>query len=261
MLQKMPQLLPKLMDDETESVNRIRSIAGILNGELSRTRPFRVPHQTASIEGMCGGGINCRPGEISLAHNGVLFLDEAAEFRSSVLQMIRVPLESDFITLSRAGRSTTYPAKFQLLMATNPCPCGNFGAEGKICLCSVRAVEQYWRKFSAPLLDRVSIRFFCNKTGKASKKWRLKELRGMVERAWKVQYERQGCLNQDVDGNVVEDVLVKFKDLFPTDASSRALHNMAKVARTIADMECRSEVENGDVYRAVELHGKLAFEC
>lgn len=114
---------------------------------LVRKTPFRIPHQTASIEGICGGGPNCRSGEISLAHNGVLFLDEAAEFRSSVLQMLRVPLESHTITLSRAGRSTTYPANFQLIMATNPCPCGNYGSKEKICLCSAKSVEMYWRKF------------------------------------------------------------------------------------------------------------------
>ncbi|MCR5725671.1 MAG: YifB family Mg chelatase-like AAA ATPase, partial [Treponema sp.] len=159
-LQRFGQLLPLLTPEEAYSVTRIHSLAGLLqpNQPLMRVPPFRQPHQTASIEGICGGGTGCRPGEISLAHNGVLFLDEAAEFRSAVLQMLRVPLETGSITLSRAGRSTVYPARFQLLMATNPCPCGNYGVSGKICLCSARAVEQYWRKFSGPLLDRIEIR-------------------------------------------------------------------------------------------------------
>lgn len=137
-LQRFPSILPLLTLEEAQSVTRIHSLAGLLPPSipLVRRRDFRMPHQTATIEGMCGGGVNCRPGEISLAHNGVLFLDEAAEFRTSVLQMLRVPLESGCITLSRAGRSTVYPASFQLLMATNPCPCGNFGVPGKICLCS-----------------------------------------------------------------------------------------------------------------------------
>lgn len=155
----IPLLTPNLTVDESQSVTRIWSLAGLMKPTepLVRKTPFRIPHQTASIEGICGGGPNCRPGEISLAHNGVLFLDEAAEFRSSVLQMLRVPLESHTITLSRAGRSTTYPANFQLIMATNPCPCGNYGSKEKICLCSAKSVEMYWRKFSAPLIDRVGV--------------------------------------------------------------------------------------------------------
>ena len=143
------QLMTNLLPAEQMSVNRIWSLAGLTKpGKKIIARPFRMPHQTASIEGICGGGPNCRPGEISLAHNGVLFLDEAAEFRTSVLQMLRVPLETNSITLSRAGRSTTYPANFQLLMATNPCPCGNYGSHDKICLCSLKTIEQYWAKFS-----------------------------------------------------------------------------------------------------------------
>ena len=159
-MSRFPALLPLLSVDEAQSCTRIHSLAGLLspNEPLMRTPPFRSPHQTASLEGICGGGIHCRPGEISLAHNGVLFLDEAAEFRTSVLQMLRVPIESGSVTLSRAGRTTIYPAQFQLLMAANPCPCGNFGSENKLCLCSMKSVEQYWRKFSGPLLDRVDIR-------------------------------------------------------------------------------------------------------
>jgi magnesium chelatase family protein len=157
---RFPALLPLLTVEEAQSTTRIHSLAGLLHPEepLMRIPPFRMPHQTASIEGICGGGLQSRPGEISLAHNGVLFLDEAAEFRSSILQMLRVPLESEMITLSRAGRTTIYPARFQLLVATNPCPCGNYGSTSKLCLCSMKSVEQYWRKFSGPLLDRIDIR-------------------------------------------------------------------------------------------------------
>ena len=161
-IQKFPGLLPLLTPEEAQSVTRILSLAGLLppSEPLVRTVQFRMPHQTASIEGICGGGTSCRPGEISLAHNGVLFLDEAAEFKSSVLQMLRVPIENGRITLSRAGRSTVYPAQFQLMMAANPCPCGNNGSKSKICLCSERSIEQYWKKFSSPLLDRIDLRVF-----------------------------------------------------------------------------------------------------
>ena len=159
-LSRFPSLLPLLTVEEAQSATRIHSIAGLLRPDepLVRIPPFRMPHQTASIEGICGGGAQSRPGEISLAHNGVLFLDEAAEFRSSVLQMLRVPLETGFVTISRAGRSTVYPAQFQLVLATHPCPCGNYGSTNKICLCSMKSVEQYWRKFSGPLLDRIELR-------------------------------------------------------------------------------------------------------
>ena len=159
-LSRFSELLPLLTVEEAQATTRIHSIAGLLSPSepLMRIPPFRMPHQSATLEGICGGGTNCRPGEISLAHNGVLFLDEAAEFRTSVLQMLRVPLETGNISISRAGRTTIYPARFQLLLATNPCPCGNYGSPHKICLCSAKSVGQYWKKFSAPLLDRIDIR-------------------------------------------------------------------------------------------------------
>ena len=159
-ISRFPSILPLLTVEEAQSTTRVHSIAGLLRPDqpLMRVPAFRMPHQSASLEGVCGGGANCRPGEISLAHNGVLFLDEAAEFRTSVLQMLRVPLESGMISISRAGRTTIYPAQFQLLVATNPCPCGNYGSENKMCLCSMKSVEQYWKKFSGPLLDRIDIR-------------------------------------------------------------------------------------------------------
>ncbi len=159
-IQKFPALLPLLTKEEAQSVTRILSLSGLLppKESLVRIPPFRMPHQSATLEGICGGGQNCRPGEISLSHNGVLFLDEAAEFRTTVLQTLRVPLETGRISLSRAGRTTVYPASFQLLLSTNPCPCGNFGSRTKLCLCSARAVELYWKKLSAPLMDRIDIR-------------------------------------------------------------------------------------------------------
>ena len=159
-MSRFPALLPLLTVEEAQSVTRIHSIAGLLRPDepLMRVPAFRMPPQSSSLEGICGGGTQSRPGEISLAHNGVLFLDEAAEFKSSVLQMLRVPIETGYVTLSRAGRTTTYPARFQLLVASNPCPCGNYGSSSKICMCSLKSVEQYWRKFSGPLLDRIDIR-------------------------------------------------------------------------------------------------------
>ena len=184
LMQYMQYLTPSLTEEQAQSVKRIYSLAGYGRKDENKIYPpFRIPHQTASIEGICGGGPNCRPGEIALAHNGVLFLDEASEFRSSVLQMLRVPLENKTITLSRAGRCTTYPANFQLLLACNPCPCGNYGSKDRICLCSAKFVEQYWKKFSAPLLDRVPIKIHIDPSEGVRKTYSLEELQSYVKKA------------------------------------------------------------------------------
>lgn len=184
LMQYMQYLTPSLTEEESKSVKRIYSLAGYGNKDENKVfPPFRMPHQTASIEGICGGGPNCRPGEITLAHNGVLFLDEAAEFRSSVLQMLRVPMENHTIILSRAGRFTTYPADFQLLLAMNPCPCGNFGEKDKVCLCSAKSVELYWKKVSAPVFDRIPIRLHIGTSEGERKEYTLEDLQSYVKRA------------------------------------------------------------------------------
>ncbi len=234
LLQKMPELMPELSPEEKVTVERIYSLAGYPS---IMGRPFRTPHQTASIEGICGGGINCSPGEITLAHNGVLFLDEAAEFRTSVLQMLRVPMEAHSITLSRAGRTTVYPADFQLVMATNPCPCGNHGVKDRICLCSAKSVEQYWRKFSAPLLDRCALVIDAHKEGEYPHK--ESELREMIKRAWGKEHKE---LNEEA------------QKLIPTDYTPRKRANTLKIAQTIADM-FDSEITADIVKMAIELGG------
>ena len=207
LMQYMQYLTPSLTEEESKSVKRIYSLAGYGNKDENKVYPpFRIPHQTASIEGICGGGPNCRPGEITLAHNGVLFLDEAAEFRSSVLQMLRVPLENKSITLSRAGRSTTYPANFQLLLACNPCPCGNLGSKDKICLCSEKSVEQYWKKISAPLLDRVPIKIHIDPEKGERKEYSLEELQTYVMTAT-VESRKLGKKFSELTPNEVEDII------------------------------------------------------
>ena len=268
-LTHFPELLPYLTDVESESSTRIHSVAGLLrpNEGLMKVRPFRMPHQTVSIEGMCGGGAHCRPGEVSLAHNGVLFLDDAAEFRASVLQMLRVPLETGAITLSRAGRTTTYPANFQLVMAANPCPCGNYGNPDKVCLCSRESVQWYWKKFSAPLIDRIAIRFDCNAEHERSElnaDWSLSGLRTMIERARRRQHERQGKLNQDLEPIYVlehfkpnptaKKALVKW--VSENASSQRAVANVLRLAQTIADMDGSEDIELTEIEIAMELHGK-----
>ena len=162
-MQRFPSLLPDLDPGTAEEVTHIYSIAGLLpfnagHDVCIKRPPFRMPHPNASLEGMIGGAGKCMPGEISLAHGGALFLDEAVQFKQTVLQTLRAPLETGTVTLSRAGRSSTFPARFQLLMALNSCPCGNLGADGKVCTCMPTVVEQYWKKLTAPLIDRIDLR-------------------------------------------------------------------------------------------------------
>ena len=270
-LQHMPELMPHLTNEETQSTTRIHSIAGLLgpNDGYMKTRPFRMPHQTATIEGICGGGIRCLPGEITLAHNGVLFLDEAAEFKTSVLQMLRVPLESKTITLSRAGRTTVYPAKFQLVMATNPCPCGFYGSTDRVCLCSGMSVEQYWKKFSGPLIDRIAIRVDCNAED-TCEEMPLKLCREMIKSAWERQYERQGKLNGDLNplevGNFIK-LTPDAQRIIDDDEKSgkltiRGAAQIMLLARTIADMRQTEEndiLTDNDIKSALALRKPVGF--
>lgn len=268
-LQRFGELLPLLTLEEAQSSTRIHSLAGLLhpNEPLMRKAPFRMPHQTATIEGMCGGGQNCRPGEISLAHNGTLFLDEAAEFKNVVLQMLRVPVENGSITLSRAGRTTVYPARFQLLLATNPCPCGQFGSEGKLCLCSAKSVDNYWKKFSGPLLDRIELRIKVNTGGdEEDKGFRIStgELRKQIAAAVKIQRKRQGKKNATLTPQEIleyceltdEEKSFLDKAEQKEELSKRAVSGILKLARTIADMKGAEKISMEDIKEAVSLRGE-----
>ena len=270
-IQKFPAINPVLTSEEAQSVTRIWSLAGLIKPSepLIRIPPFRIPHQTASIEGICGGGPTCRPGEISLAHNGVLFLDEAAEFRSSVLQMLRVPLENGTISLSRAGRTTVYPARFQLLMAVNPCPCGNFGSRSKICLCSLKSIEQYWKKFSAPLLDRIDLRIFVENKSEEEEKIEerpglttTEEIRRDIARAVKTQRKRQGRKNSQLSPQEILDFCpldeegrkVLDNATLRYGFSPRAISSCLKVARTIADLAGTKDIQKEHMEESIEFH-------
>ena len=258
----VPYLTPCLTDNELQSVNRIKSLAGLTtpNNANSKNAPFRMPHQTASIEGICGGGPNCRPGEISLAHNGVLFLDEATEFRSSVLQILRVPQEQGTITLSRAGRTTTYPAKHQLIMAANPCPCGNYGCSGKICLDSARSIDMYWKKFSAPLLDRVAVREFVEKDEKDTRTFDVEKARERIKKAYEIQRKR-GTYNNDLTEAQLGSLVTldeKGKEFYTKiveneGLSHREVINMLRMSLTIANMDGRENVLSKDLKEAFNM--------
>ncbi|MCM1322316.1 MAG: YifB family Mg chelatase-like AAA ATPase [Bacteroides sp.] len=264
-LQRFRSLLPYLTADEAQSVTRIHSLAGNMphGKKLLFSPPFRIPHQSATLQGMTGGGNHCLPGEISLAHNGVLFLDEAAEFRTSVLQALRVPLENEKIALSRAGRHTIYPAHFQLLIAANPCPCGNFGSKNKVCVCSARSVEQYWKKFSAPLLDRIDIRVPVNfpdeKNNDSHDVKTSRQLRIDIARAVEIQRARQGKRNScllpeeiscfcEIDGESQKYLSLQIQKY---NFSARAVHSCIKLARTIADMSGNRTIRKIDLEEAV----------
>jgi magnesium chelatase family protein len=157
---RLPGILPPLEPAEALEVTRIHSVAGALDngGRLITRPPFRTPHHSASCEGVVGGGKWCRPGEVSLAHRGVLFLDEAPEFRKGLLQSLREPIEQQSVTIVRADQKVCYPAGFQLVLTANPCPCGNLGRPEKVCLCSADEVNRYWRKIGGAMLDRIDIR-------------------------------------------------------------------------------------------------------
>lgn len=269
LMQKMPQIMPKLLPDERESVKNIYTQAGLesITYIKDNTRPFLTPHPTASIEGMCGGGAECRAGAITLAHNGVLFLQEATEFRCSVLQMLRVPIECGQITLSRAGVTKIFPAKFQLAMTTETCPCGNYGAKSKVCLCSAKSVEQYWKKFSAPLLDRIDIRYNCFEENTNFPRYTLDEMREHIKLAWERQYARQGKLNADLYPSDLCDV--KFSPdaerhlnyLENAGYSPRAIASIKKVAMTLNDTHFNTSeaIELPTIQMAVLLRAATPF--
>lgn len=157
---RLPSILPSLSRNEALETTRIFSLAGKLprrSGLLTKP-PFRTPHHSASREGIVGGGTSLQPGEVSLAHNGLLLLDEAAEFSANTLQALREPLEQRRVDLVRAGRRAWFPARFQLILTLNPCPCGNLGKEDGVCLCTEREIHRYWRNLGGALLDRIDIR-------------------------------------------------------------------------------------------------------
>lgn len=257
----LPKITPKLTREENLSKQRIWSIAGLYSQRDDNcTAPFRMPHQTASLEGMCGGGVQARPGEISLAHHGVLFLDSAADFRTSVLQMLRIPLETKNITLSRAGRSTVYPADFQLSLAMNPCPCGNYEVHGKICFDSDRTIKQYWSKVPSPVLERIEIKNFMQKNENDTRQTTLKEMRWRIATAIKIQRERgvynshlnpqqvaQYCKITDEDRKLLDQYAKCFE------VSQRNIANTLKVALTIANMDGRVKIRTNDLREAMEM--------
>lgn len=260
-------LLPRLSLKESETVSRIHSLAGRYRQNASE-RPLRTPLPSITIEGMCGGGTNCSPGEVSIAHNGVLYLEDAAEFRTSVLQMLRVPLSTGNITLSRVGRSTIFPSKFQLFMTTSPCPCGNFGSKEKLCLCSKTAIETFRKKLAFPLGDRLAIRINTNGDDDSVKNFTLEELRSFISTAWKRQLHRQGKLNQDLsiseafDLKISDEAKAFFEEAAKGFSVGRKIE-ILKLAQTLNDIsdDYSDELQKNYIREAIKLNGKNPAEA
>ena len=247
----IPSILPQLNKDEILEVTKIYSVAGLLSADrpIIFERPFRAPHHTVSSVALVGGGTYPKPGEITLSHRGVLFMDEFAEFPRSVLEALRQPLEDGIITVSRAQGSISYPAKFILVAAQNPCPCGYLGDTKKNCICSPVQIMRYQKRVSGPLLDRIDIhievpRVEYEKLSSDSVAESSESVRARVETARKLQYKRFKKTNSEMSPRETKKYCVldeAGKDLLKLamnqyDLSARQYTRILKVARTIADL-------------------------
>lgn len=261
---RLPTIMPPLREEIAIEVAVIHSQAGIkLTAERWRQRPFRHPHHTASAVALVGGGSNPKPGEISLAHGGVLFLDELPEFDRKVLEVLREPLESGSVTISRATRQVDYPADFQLIAAMNPCPCGYYGDKKQACRCSPAQIQRYRNKISGPLLDRIDMHvnvariptselvsdFVRNGDSAGNDQGDFSEtsfsIAQRVVNAQQRQFKRQQSLNSRLPAaDLTSSELITRESLDwleqasgKLSVSARAIHRIIKIARTIADLE------------------------
>ena len=263
-------LLPPLTLAEAIEISQIWSSVGLLKDGYARARPFRSPHQTASPVAIVGGGANPRPGEISLAHRGVLFLDELPEFRRDLLEALRQPLESGEIIVSRARGNLTFPARFILVTAMNPCPCGFWGDEEKECKCSANEVFRYQKKISGPLLDRIDIQINVPRIKLAELKKKptdKKDFQKLVVDARKIQTKRfenagsKRLTNAELTSKECENLIELtseadefIKTVFEKyPISTRGYYRLLKTARTIADLEESERVEQSHVAEAFQL--------
>ncbi len=269
--QRLPGLLPPLPEDQALEVASLASLAGCFSPETWGRRPFRAPHHTASPAALVGGGSNPRPGEISLAHHGVLFLDELPEWDRRVLEVLREPLEAGVIHISRAARQSTFPAAFQLIAAMNPCPCGWLGHESGRCHCAPDQVTRYRARISGPLLDRIDLGIevpavppdvFATRLGAGgacAPGETSSVVRARTVAAWTRQHERQHCPNarlgpREVDMHCVANdagMALLAQAMARLCLSARAFHRVLKVARTIADLAAEETIGASHVAEAI----------
>ena len=268
---RLPTILPDMNFEESIETTKIHSVLGLIPAEsaLIVTRPFRSPHHTISDAGLIGGGQIPKPGEVSLSHNGVLFLDELPEFRKNVLEVMRQPLEEEKVTISRAATSLTYPARFMLVAAMNPCPCGYYSDPNNECTCTIPQIQRYRSKISGPLMDRIDIhievpavkyRDLANRhAGESSR-----DIKKRVDAARKIQLNRfkgmriysnaqmtnrhikKFCQIDDASQKLLEMAIDKFG------LSARAYTRILKVARTIADIEGKENIEAAHLSESIQ---------
>lgn len=271
---RLASIMPPMEFDEVLETSKIYSVCGKLgNQSLVTERPLRTPHHTISQAGLVGGGSFPQPGEISLAHNGLLFLDELVEFKRSTLEVLRQPLENKEVCISRAQQNVTYPASFLLISALNPCPCGYFGDKKKHCSCSSQQVKKYLDKLSGPLLDRIDLQIsvpaveYETITSKKQKNTSSAELYEKVAQAVKRQKERfkQSRWNASMGPQEIKDFCIttpEAENLVKTafeklSLSMRGYHKLLKVARTIADLDNsdlidRQHIQEAIMYRSLD---------
>lgn len=266
---RVPTIMPNLTFEEAIEVTKIYSISGLLSSNsLIGERPFRSPHHTASAVSLIGGGRIPKPGEISLAHNGVLFLDELPEFQKNVLEVLRQPLEDGSITISRANASLSYPAKFMFIASMNPCPCGYYGDSLHQCTCTQGSIDRYLGKISNPLLDRIDIHIEVSpveyKDLKGEKvEESSSEIKARVEKARDIQNNRykndnifsntqisnrdisKYCKLKDSSEQIMAQAFKKYK------FSARTYNKLLKVSRTIADLDGEESIEDKHILEAI----------
>ena len=264
-------IMPDLTFEEAIEVTKVYSIAGLLDEKkgIVTQRPFRTPHHTATIPALVGGGHKAKPGEVSLANAGVLFLDEVPEYKRQALETLRQPLEDGEITVTRVQQTIKYPANFMLIGSMNPCPCGNFGSKKQICTCTPQAIRRYLNRLSGPLLDRIDIQVEVDSVEFSDLRSQAEEessavVKERVMRAREIQRERFSkktiFTNSDMNNR-----LIKQYCKIPTEAeemmetafrklalSARASFRILKVARTIADLEGKKDIETAHVAEAIQ---------
>jgi magnesium chelatase family protein len=271
---RIPGILPPLTFEEALETTKIHSVAGVLDATagLVSARPFRSPHHTISDAGLIGGGIIPRPGEVSLAHNGVLFLDELPEFPRNVLEVMRQPLEDGQVSIARASMSLTFPSRFMLAAAMNPCPCGYHGSAQRECLCTQAMIQRYVSKISGPLMDRIDIHIdvpavnYKELRGPDSKSESSAQIRERVLRAREIQLNRFAAAGERIYSNAqmgtrqiraycelgTDSERMLERAMQQQGLSARAHDRILKVARTIADLEGNPQIEGKHIAEAIQ---------
>lgn len=267
----LPSILPQLTFEEAMEVTKIHSIAGCLDPArgIVDVRPFRSPHHTASAPALTGGGAKARPGEVSLAHNGVLFLDEFPEYSRVALEALRQPLEDGVVTVSRVSNTVTYPARFMLIASMNPCPCGYYGSKIKQCKCSPAQIQRYLGRVSGPLVDRIDLQIetdavpYDSLRGQGSPEESSAEVRKRVQQARLIQQKRFEGTGIFANAHMSAREINRFCRLSP-DAdsllksafdslkmSARAYSRILKIARTVADLAQSEDITSEHIAEAI----------